>query len=187
MRVRALGCLAAMIVGLVASALPAASQEVRRVRGIWEGTISARSLNVRAGPGENHDIVGKLARGDEIEAVDQVGRWVRLNVDEDAWVHRSFVNLPEDFMAPAFSKEENAFLEWAGTQPELEEISVDGDGRLSIVLANESDDMVARAAELARTVGCAYREQAGYEDPVTVTVWPMAGPSAGWIEQTTCP
>lgn len=187
MRLMALSCMAAMIAGVVMTAIPADSQEIRRVRGIWQGTITARSLNVRAGPGENHDIVGKLTAGEEFEAVDQVGRWVRLNVDEDAWVHRGFVELPEDFMVPAFSAEENAFLEWAGGQPELDEISVDGDGRLSIVLIDESDALVARAAELARDVGCAYREQVAYEDPVTVTVWPRGGPSAGWLEQATCP
>ncbi len=178
------------IAGLVALAVladAALGQEVRRVRGLWPAEVKARSLNVRGGPGENFDIVDKVGRGETIIVVDQVGRWVRLHRDEEAWVHRRFISLPDDFMVPAFSAEENAFLEWAGAREDLEEVSVDGDGRLSIVLADETPAMLAKAGEVAQAVGCAYREQVGYEEPVTVTVWPVAGPSAGWIEQATCP
>ena len=163
------------------------AQEPRRVRGIWPGVITARSLNVREGPGENYEIVSKLKRGDKVEAVDAIGRWVRLNVEIEAWVHRKFLKLPEDFMAPAFSDEENAFLDWAAERGDLEEISVDGDGRISVVLHAEQGDDVAVAAAIAREVGCGYREQLAYEPVVTVTVWPEAGPAEGWVAQASCP
>ncbi len=163
------------------------AQEPRRVRGLWQGVITARSLNVREGPGENYEIVDKLKRGAKVEAVDAIGTWVRLNVEGEAWVSKRFVKLPEDFMAPAFSDEENAFLDWAAARGDLEEISVDGDGRISVVLNPEQGDDPAVAAEIARDVGCGYREQLAYEPVVTVTVWPEAGPAEGWVAQASCP
>ncbi|MHA1566486.1 MAG: SH3 domain-containing protein [Alphaproteobacteria bacterium] len=163
------------------------AQEPLRVRGIWQGVITARSLNVRGGPGENYDIVSKLKRGAKVEAVDAIGRWVRLNMEGEAWVHRRFVKLPEDFMAPAFSDAENAFLDWAAARGDLEEVSVDDDGRISVVLTAEQGDDAAVAATIARDVGCGYREQLAYELPVTVTVWPEAGPAEGWVAQASCP
>ncbi len=185
-----LGDVLSAVLGLVVLAAVAgqsAAQEPRRVRGVWAGEISARSLNVREGPGENYEIVGKLKRGDKIEAVDAVGRWVRLNGDTDAWVHRSFLKLPEDFMAPAFSDAENSFLDWAAGRGDLGEISVDGDGRISVVLVPELGADAETAKAIAREVGCGYRDQAGFDGPVTVTVWPEEGPTGDWVAQARCP
>ena len=182
---RRLALLGAIVGGLVLSAaLPAAGQEEKRV---WQGTVVARSLNVRGGPGGGFAIVDKLKRGAAIEAIDQDGRWVRLRRDEPAWVHRSFVELPEDFMAPEFTKEENAFLDWVGERDDLEELSVEGEGRLSLVLVRDPQRRQTDIQAIAETVGCAYRDQAGYPGTVTVTVWPEDGPAAGWILQATCP
>jgi len=175
------------LVALMIVAGQSLAQEPRRERGIWAGEITARSLNVREGPGENYEIVGKLKRGDKVEAVDAIGRWVRLNEEKDAWVSRRFVKLPEDFMAPAFSDAENAFLDWAAERGDLEEISVDGDGRISVVLITELKGDAEAAAAIARDVGCGYREQLALEAPVTVTVWPEGGPAEGWVAQASCP
>lgn len=173
---------AAFLVSLLA--LPAAGQEGQRV---WEGTVVVRTLNVRGGPGGGFTIVDELKRGAAIEAVDQSGRWVRLKGAVPAWVHESFVRLPEDFMAPEFTPEEDKFLDWAGEQSDLEELSVEGDGRLSVVLVRDPARQRAEILTIAQTVGCAYRDQAGIAGAVTVTVWPAKGPASGWILQATCP
>ena len=155
----------------------------------WEGKVLARSLNVRAGPGEGYPIVGKLKRGDTVTAVDESGRWVRLEGVGDgktgAWAYRSFVRLPEDFMAPAFGDEENAFIDWAAARGDLAEISVDSSRRLSIVLVEPSDK--ASATAIAREIGCTWRERMQLDETVTVTVWPQSGPLEGWVAQATCP
>ncbi len=183
-RQRVLRCV--LLVGLgLAAALPAAGQE--EVKRVWEGSVVARSLNVRAGPGNGFEIVDKLKRGAEIQAIDQSGRWIRLDGDEPAWVHESYVRLPDDFMAPEFTPEEDAFLDWVGERGDLAELSVEGDGRLSVVLIPEDGRRRADILTIAKSVGCAYREQAGFEGTVTVTVWPEDGPAAGWILQATCP
>ena len=162
----------------------------------WEGTIRVKDLNVRGGPGEGHDLVATLKRGDKIVAVDQSGRWVRViglkgegggedAPDIDAWVHRSFVNLPKDFMAPTFGDAENAFVDWAIARGDLAELSIESGKRLSVRLAEETAQK--QAGLIAFEIGCAYREQLKIADPVTVTVWTSKGAVAGWLAQVSCP
>ena len=155
----------------------------------WDATISARTLNVRAGPGERHPIVGKLKRGDSARAFDEDGRWIHIREFDDTaatgWVHRSFVRLPKEFMAPAFGEAENAFLEWASGRGDLSEVSVEADDRISIVLGD--DVAVERADEIARDVACAWRDLLDPKVAVTATVWPDTGPGEGWLTQTRCP
>ena len=153
---------------------------------VWTGTVRARSLNVRAGPGEGHEIVGKLRRGDKVAAIDESGRWVRLQAVGPQWVSRRWLSLPDDFMAPAFSEAENKFLDWVADRGDLEQLSVDDAGRLSIVLADQTQNDTY-AANLAAEIGCAYRDQTEFDGEVTVTVWPAEGPENGWVVQTTCP
>jgi len=162
----------------------------------WQGTIRVKNLNVRGGPGEGHDIVARLKRGDKVTAVDKSGRWVRIiglkaegsgedAPDIDAWVHRSFVNLPKDFMAPTFGDAENAFVDWAIARGDLSELSIESSKRLSLVLAEETDK--ALAPDIALEVGCAYREQLKIAEKVVVTVWTTKGAAAGWLAQVSCP
>ena len=155
----------------------------------WAGKVVTRSLNIRAGPGKGYPIVAKLKRGDAVKAVDESGRWVRLDGVGDGsvqtWAYRSFLWLPEDFMAPALGNEENEFIDWAAARGDLVEISIDSTRRLSIVLANASDE--AAAVAVAREIGCAWRERMELDERVTVTVWPESGPLEGWVAQATCP
>ena len=155
----------------------------------WDATISARTLNVRAGPGEGHPIVGKLKRGDDARAFDEDGRWIHIREFDDTgatgWVHRSFVRLPKEFMAPAFGEAENDFLEWASERGDLSEVSVEADDRISIVLGDGV--AVDRADAIARDVACAWRDLLDPKVAVTATVWPDTGTGAGWLIQTRCP
>jgi hypothetical protein len=151
--------------------------------------VIAGSLNVRAGPGEGYPIVGKLVRGDRVVAVDEAGRWVRLegvgDGSTEAWAYKSFLRLPGDFMAPALGDEENAFIDWAASRGDLAEISIDSTRRLSIVLSKPASE--SAAAAIARDIGCSWRERMDLDEPVTVTVWPASGPLEGWVAQATCP
>jgi len=162
----------------------------------WQGTIRVKSLNVRAGPGEGYDIVAQLKHGDKVTAVDQSGKWVRIvglkadpdnekSADVEAWVYRAFLDLPKDFLAPAFGDAENDFVDWAIERGDLAELSVESNERLSVVLAKETDP--ARADGIALEIGCAYREQLKIANPVVVTVWSSKGAVAGWLAQVTCP
>jgi len=163
---------------------------------VWQGTIRVKALNVRGGPGEGYDIVARLKQGDKVQAVDQSGRWVQvigLKGEGDAadapgvdgWVHRSFVTLPKDFLAPTFGDAENDFVDWAIERGDLAELSIDSNERLSVILAESTNP--TRADEIAREIGCAYREQLDIAEAVVVTVWTGKGPAAGWIAQVTCP
>lgn len=155
----------------------------------WEATISARTLNVRAGPGEGHPIVSKLKRGDKARAFDEDGRWIHIrgfdDTDAMGWVHRSFVRLPKEFMAPAFGEAENDFLEWASQRGDLSEVSIEVDDRISIILG--PGVAAERADAIARDVACTWRELLDPKVDVTATVWPDTGTGAGWVTQTRCP
>lgn len=165
---------------------PAGAQDVPES---WEGTISARSLNVRAGPGQSRDIVARLKRGDRVIAFDEQDNWVHIREFDDSgktgWVSRSFVRLPKSFMAPAFGDIENAFLEWASARGDLSVISVEAENRLSLVLNQDLES--AGAARVAREVACVYRDRLSLDSAVVATVWPASGPQNGWIVQVTCP
>lgn len=133
--------------------------------------------------------MSKLNRGDKVRAFDEDGRWVHIHSLDDSgasgWVHRSFVRLPKEFMAPAFGDAENAFLEWASERGDLSEVSVDSDDRISLVLS--ADVASARAGDIAREVACAWRDRLEIDAPVVATVWPLEGPQTGWVAQTSCP
>jgi len=175
------------LIALLAVVLLALASAEAQTRKSWEGTISARSLNVRAGPGESYEIVAKLKRGDKVVAVDQSGRWVRLEGDAAAWVHRSFVRLPKDFMAPEFSAAENDFLDWAAETGDLTEIAVDGKGALALVLREDLYADAGAVETVARQIACGYRERVKVEGPVTVTVWAPGGPATGVAGRFSCP
>jgi len=150
---------------LITALTPALADEHTAARS-WQGTVRVKKLNVRGGPGEGHDIVARLKRGNKVTAVDQTGRWVRIiglkaegasedSPDIDAWVHRSFVRLPKDFLAPTFGDAENGFVDWAIARGDLSELSIESSERLSLVLAEETDkalapDIAARAIILDR-------------------------------------
>ena len=188
-----------IVVVLLAMALSAAAYADQHTAArSWPGTIRVKALNVRGGPGEGHDIVGRLKRGDKIVAVDQTGRWVRIiglkakdgdadapAPDIEAWVHRSFVRLPKDFLAPTFGEAENAFVDWAIARGDLSELSIESNERLSVVLA--ADTNKAHADLIAFEIGCAYRDQLKIAAPVIVTVWTGKGAAAGWLAQVSCP
>ena len=182
---------------LLAMALPAAVYADQHTAArSWPGTIRVKALNVRGGPGEGHDVIARLKRGDKIVAVDQTGRWVRIvgfkaegsdpnSPDIEAWVHRSFVRLPKDFLAPTFGDAENAFVDWAIDRGDLAELSIESNERLSVVLAAATNK--AHADLIAFEIGCAYRDQLKIAAPVVVTVWTAKGAAAGWLAQVSCP
>lgn len=186
---------AALVLPAAFAPVPVFADEHIAVRS-WQGTVRVKNLNVRGGPGEGHGIVARLKRGNKITAVDQSGRWVRIigikadgsgedAPDIDAWVHRSFVRLPKNFLAPTFGDAENSFVDWAIARGDLSELSIESNERLSLVLAEETDK--ALAPDIALEVGCAYREQLEIAETVVVTVWTDKGAAAGWLAQVSCP
>lgn len=48
-------------------------------------TVSARRLNLRAGPGENYSVVGRLERGDPVKPIRTVDEWMEIETPEKAY------------------------------------------------------------------------------------------------------
>lgn len=64
----------------------------------WIGAVTAALLNLRLGPGTEHVQIGSLVQGTEVEVVERVGAWVRVNVNgQQGFVHADFVR----FVRPA--------------------------------------------------------------------------------------
>ena len=56
-------------------------------------TVTARSLNVRAGPSSNHDIIGGLSKGDGVEVLYDAGSWSQIKTLEiEGWVYDKYLS-----------------------------------------------------------------------------------------------
>ncbi len=61
---------------------------------------TCETLNIRSGPGENYDIVGKTALGDKLEIVDIQDEWVAVinpSSSKEAYVSKNYVDYVYDF------------------------------------------------------------------------------------------
>jgi hypothetical protein len=70
---------------------------------VKEGKVAATRLNLRAGPGENHDVIGRLNRGDEVKAIRTVAEWAEVEAPPDAYafIDLSLIRFDGDTNAPA--------------------------------------------------------------------------------------
>lgn len=57
---------------------------------VKDGKVAATRLNLRAGPGENHSVIGRLNRGDDVKAIRTVVEWMEVEAPEDAY---AFIDL----------------------------------------------------------------------------------------------
>ena len=64
---------------------------------VKDGTVMARKLNMRGGPGINYRIVGVLETGSKVTVRMQRGEWLEVAAPESAslWVSREFIKVPE--------------------------------------------------------------------------------------------
>jgi uncharacterized protein YgiM (DUF1202 family) len=59
--------------------------------------VVATRLNVRAGPGAEHPVVGKLAQGDEVRVLEVMDGWKRVRPDSgglEGWAAGEFLRPP---------------------------------------------------------------------------------------------
>lgn len=71
-------------------------------------TVSARRLNLRTGPSENHSVIGRIEKGKAVKPIDQKGEWVKLEPPADAYGFVAAHLLSRDSGAPTLA---------AGTPP----------------------------------------------------------------------
>jgi uncharacterized protein YraI len=58
--------------------------------------VTATGLNIRAGAGTDHEIVGGLKRGDAIDVIGREGKWLMITHDgQNAYVHHHYVEPAE--------------------------------------------------------------------------------------------
>lgn len=60
-----------------------------------EGTITGKLVNVRAGPGTNHDRIDQLPKGTKVTVLEESNGWcrVRLSNGRTGWISMDFINI----------------------------------------------------------------------------------------------
>lgn len=71
---------------------PPAPQEVTRIT----GTVSASTLNVRSGPGPSHAKIGSLSSGAQVEILEQLDGWCRIELNgKTGYISSQYVTLTQ--------------------------------------------------------------------------------------------
>ena len=82
-------------------------------------TVKVSRLNLRAGPGENYSVVGRLPRGTSVTEIRRVEDWMEIETPPGAYafVAADLLTKPEPGASPAVAKEEPAKAPLAVTPP----------------------------------------------------------------------
>jgi uncharacterized protein YgiM (DUF1202 family) len=62
--------------------------------------VSAKKLNLRAGPGENYSVVGLLEKGAPVSAVETKGDWIKIEAPANAFAFVAATYLKQEAAAP---------------------------------------------------------------------------------------
>jgi hypothetical protein len=57
---------------------------------VKDGAVAATRLNLRAGPGENYSVIGRLSRGDAVKPIRTVEEWMEIEAPADSY---AFIDL----------------------------------------------------------------------------------------------
>jgi SH3-like domain-containing protein len=89
-------------------ALPSSGKCYVSTRFIKEGASTADAVNVRCGPNANHDVVGKLAKGEKVEVVKAEGAWTQIKPTAHCtgWIAAEFVEVATPVPTPTASTPE---------------------------------------------------------------------------------
>lgn len=58
---------------------------------IDSGVVIASTLNIRKGPDTSFDKLGSLTHNDVVQIYKKEGRWLKINSDDEEWVHGNYV------------------------------------------------------------------------------------------------
>ena len=77
-----------LAVGVALTATPATAQAAEMV------SVRSRVLNMRSGPGQNHDVQWQLRKGYPLQVIGRQGNWLKIRDFEDdtGWVSRSLTS-----------------------------------------------------------------------------------------------
>ena len=151
-----------------------------------DGEVTARSLNIRSGPGTRYAVINSVKRGTKLPIDKVVGLWVKIKWQDEAWVLRRYIKLPKQFQVDKELAKQDAFLDWAAGSGHVEELSIEGPGRISVVLVSARYGDRGRLLGAARKIACGYRDKLGYAGEITVTVWTAPGPGRREVARTGC-
>jgi len=118
-RARIVLCIVALMAGLAVPALLVSAEE-EAVTGT--ATVTADSLNVRSGPGKDHDAIGKLYSGNVVEVVALDGEWLKIKYnDTTGYIALQYTEFEPDEVEEEVVEEEQPEEVAGEEQPEEEE------------------------------------------------------------------
>jgi len=131
--------------------------------------VLAETLNVRAGPGTNFEIIDKLKKGDSylIDKID--GKWVQLAWPIEAWVYKGLVKIEEQ--TASLDQLQIDFQNWLlDKYYRVRSVEFKNDWQIWLKLREyPSRNTLVR---MAKEIALEYKKQTGYSQrPVVVTIF----------------
>jgi len=72
-----------------------------------DAIIQENNLNVRSGPGTDHDLVGQVNSGEQYEVLEENDAWVNIQLtDYTGWVAKEFITISEENKEPETDDEQ---------------------------------------------------------------------------------
>jgi uncharacterized protein YgiM (DUF1202 family) len=121
-----------------------------------DNTVSAKKVNLRAGPGENYGVLGTLQKGEAVQTIDTKGDWTQIQAPTNAYAFMAaqYLKQGEETVAamPAPATETNTMAEMPTmAQPPTETPGLTTDtNQQAMIAAQPATEMPAAPAEPAQ-------------------------------------
>jgi len=65
--------------------------------GVMQAVVDATNVNIRSGPGTDHNIIGKVDRGERLGILEQTGNWFKVELVQGGigWIADQLINIEE--------------------------------------------------------------------------------------------
>jgi len=136
------------------------------------GTVTARNLLVRSGPGKNYKVIAKMRRGEQPLVERLQGNWLKLAWEREAWVARSELALEK---GPSRSSAiDEQFFRWLihGTKVNWAFIDRKRGRSVSVWVRMDSDRYgdLTKVRFIANNLAESYRFHTGDRNPLDIKI-----------------
>jgi hypothetical protein len=130
--------------------------------------VVAETLNVRSGPGTNHEVIDKLEKGDSYLVEKIEGSWVQLAWPVEAWVYKGLVKIEET--SASFDQLQIDFQNWLlDKYYRIRTIEFKSEWQIWLELREYPSK--STLVKMAKEIAMEYKKQTGYSKrPVVVTI-----------------
>ncbi len=151
-----------------------------------EAVVTAPVVNVRSGPGTNHEILARAKKDDRFPILDAKGNWVQVEIGEEkfeeirvkkseeptasypeeTWIFRKLVKIMGK--PPDFEERQIAFQNWALDEIPVTFIEFKSDWQIWVRLPPDKYASTAKVRQIAREMAREYKRQTGFMERTVV-------------------